>query len=175
MNPHDNSLILYKMIVLYALSRVEHPLTKSQLIDFFLEKDYTDYLTLQSVFAQLTEAGFLSQEQNRNRTRLSLTEEGKNTLSLFDNELTEEIKKDVDQFLRSNALSLRQVAFVTADYHMDPKNSKAYLAELSLKEQGHTLLSFTLSLPTEQLAESVCKKWEACHEDVYSAVMSQLL
>ena len=175
MNNPDSSLILYKMIVLYALNRVEHPLTKSQLTDFFLEKDYTDYLTLQSVFAQLTQAGFLSQEQIRNRTHLILTEEGKNTLSLFDNELTDEIKKDVDQYLRSNAVSLRHVASVTADYHLEDPAKGSYVAELKLREQNSPLLSVSVALPTEDLARAVCKNWEMRHEDVYAAIMEHLL
>ena len=38
---------LYKLIVLYMLDRVDYPLTRTQIADFVLEKDYTSYLNLQ--------------------------------------------------------------------------------------------------------------------------------
>ena len=45
---HD-TLTLYKLIVLYMLSKVDFPLTKTQIYDFILDKGYTNFLTLQQV------------------------------------------------------------------------------------------------------------------------------
>ena len=47
---HD-PLTLYKLIVLYMLDRVTFPLTKAQVGDFILEREYTTFLTLQIIFA----------------------------------------------------------------------------------------------------------------------------
>ncbi len=118
MKSSDYSYTLYKLIVLYALSRVEHPLTKSQIADFILTRDYTDYLTLQTVFSQLADAGFTQEKQIRNRTQLMLTKEGQNTLQLFSNELTAEIRHDIDEYLTEHAASLKNTAAVTSDYHL---------------------------------------------------------
>ena len=49
----QDPLTLYKLIVLYMLNRVDFPLTKAQITDFILEKEYTTYMNLQSVLAQL--------------------------------------------------------------------------------------------------------------------------
>ena len=46
-------LTLYKMIILYMLKRCDVPLSKSQIYDFILEKEYTTFLTLQEVFSEL--------------------------------------------------------------------------------------------------------------------------
>ena len=35
---------LYKLIVLYMLEKVDFPLSNTQISDFFLEKEYTNYL-----------------------------------------------------------------------------------------------------------------------------------
>ena len=48
----QDPLTLYKLIVLYMLNRVDFPLTKAQITDFILEKEYTTYMNLQSVLAQ---------------------------------------------------------------------------------------------------------------------------
>lgn len=46
---NQEPLTLYKLIVLYMLNRVAFPLTKSQIGDFVLEHDYTNFLTLQTL------------------------------------------------------------------------------------------------------------------------------
>ena len=171
----DTSMTLYKMIVLYLLSRVQHPLTQAQISDFILEKDYTTYLNLQTVFSQLSQAGLIEQKKVRNRTFLSLTADGASTLEMFAGELTAEIKQDVDQFLRQNAVELRDTVSVTADYHLSSEGGKGYLADLTIREQSQLLLSLSVSLPTEEIAGSVCRKWEENSGDIYALLMEKLL
>ena len=64
----QDPLTLYKLIVLYMLDRVNFPMTNAQVSDYILEKEYTNYLTLQQVINELTEAHMVSQETIRNRT-----------------------------------------------------------------------------------------------------------
>ena len=52
----QDPLTLYKLIVLYMLNRVTFPLTTAQVSDFILEKEYTNFLTLQQVINELTDA-----------------------------------------------------------------------------------------------------------------------
>ena len=164
---------LYKVIVLYILSRVDEPLARSQISDFILERDYTDYLTLQTVFAQLSETGLIAEKKVRNRTLLMLTEEGSSTLSMFSSELTDEIRRDIDTYLRSHAKSLKEACSVSADYHLTSGGS--YIAKLTIRENRDTLLSLELSLPDEDLARSVCDNWPLRHEDIYALLMDRLL
>ena len=39
------ALMLYKLMILYILDKVEFPLTQTQLTNFLLEKEYTTYLS----------------------------------------------------------------------------------------------------------------------------------
>ena len=43
---------LYKLMALYMLNKVNFPLTNSQLTQFFLDKEYTTYFTLQQVLSE---------------------------------------------------------------------------------------------------------------------------
>ena len=52
----QDPLTLYKLIVLYILDRVNFKMTRSQLSGFILEKEYTNFMTLQQVFSDLQEA-----------------------------------------------------------------------------------------------------------------------
>ena len=78
----QDPLTLYKLIVLYMLNRVTFPLTAAQVSDFILGKEYTNFLTLQQVINELTDAGMIATQSIRNRTHLSITPEGKETLNL---------------------------------------------------------------------------------------------
>ena len=40
---------LYKLMVLYMLDKVNFPLSNSQIADFMLDRQYTNYFTLQEL------------------------------------------------------------------------------------------------------------------------------
>ena len=46
--------MLYKLMVLYMLNKVDFPLTNSQISEFILDKGYTNYFTLQQMFGTVT-------------------------------------------------------------------------------------------------------------------------
>ena len=48
-----NATTLYKLMILYMLSKVNFPLTNSQMSTFMLEKQYTDYFTFQETINSL--------------------------------------------------------------------------------------------------------------------------
>ena len=76
-------MTLYKLMNLYMLKQVNFPLTNAQLSNFFLDRDYTTYFTLQQALNELLEAGLIRQETLRNSTRYEITKEGEDTLEFF--------------------------------------------------------------------------------------------
>lgn len=165
-------LTLYKLIVLYMLSRVDFPLTKTQIVDFVLEKEYTGYLNLQSAISQLRDGNMIAEKTIRNRTQLFITEEGHSTLAYFGNRISPQIKADIDEYLKNHTGNLKEEVMITSDY--SKLASGGYEAHLSVKENNLPLLSLNLSVPTEELASSVCKNWETKNQDVYQKIIEQL-
>ena len=43
-------ITIYKLTILNMLDKVDFPLTNTQISNFFLEQDYTDYFRVQQVF-----------------------------------------------------------------------------------------------------------------------------
>lgn len=97
---NQEPLTLYKLIVLYLLNKVSFPLTMAQVSDLILEKEYTNYLTLQQVINELAQAGLITAKTLVNRTHLQITEEGRNTLSYFENRISDAIKTDIGEYLK---------------------------------------------------------------------------
>ncbi|MBQ4259073.1 MAG: DUF4364 family protein [Lachnospiraceae bacterium] len=168
----QDPLTLYKLIVLYMLNRVTFPMTTAQVSDFILEKEYTNFLTLQQVINELTNASLISSETIRNRTHLSITPEGLETLTFFENRISDAIKFDINEFFRENEYTLRNEVSVLGDYYKS--TSGEYDAHLIVKERGVNLVDLTMSVPTEEIAASICDNWQKKNQDIYQYLISEL-
>ena len=168
----QDPLTLYKLIVLYMLNRVTFPMTTAQVSDFILEKEYTNFLTLQQVINELTDANLISSETIRNRTHLSITEEGLETLNFFENRISDAIKQDINTYFRENEYTLRNEVSVLGDYYKS--TSGEYEAHLVAKDRGVNLVDITLSVPTEDMAASICDNWQKKNEEIYQYLIGQL-
>lgn len=154
------------------LNRVTFPLTTAQVSDFVLEKEYTNFLTLQQVINELTDAEMISTQSIRNRTHLAITEDGKETLQFFQNRISDAIKIDIDNYFRENEFSLRNEVSVLGDYYKS--TSGEYEAHLVAKDRGIKLVDITLSVPSEDLAASICDKWQMKNEEIYVYLTKEL-
>ena len=168
----QDPLTLYKLIVLYMLNRVSFPLTTAQIIDFILDKDYTNFLTLQQVINELTETGMISAQTIRNRTHLAITDEGRETLQYFENRISDAIKNEINEYLRKNEFTLRNEVSVLADYYKS--TSGEYEARLIAKDRGVNLVDITLSVPLEEMASSICDNWQKKNQAIYKYLIEQL-
>lgn len=168
----QDPLTLYKLIVLYMLNRVTFPLTTAQISDFILEKEYTNFLTLQQVISELTAAGMVSSQSIRNRTHLNITDEGRETLTFFENRISDGIKADINTYLKEKEFTLRNEVAIQGDYYKS--TSGEYEAHLVAKERGINLVELTFSVPTEEIAASICDNWQTNNEEIYQYLIQKL-
>lgn len=166
-------LTLYKLIVLYMLDKVKFKLTYSQISGFILEKEYTNFLTLQQVISDLQDAELIKTDASMNRTFFSITEEGRNTLSYFGNRISDAIIGDIDTFLSEKHLEIKNEASITAKYYK--ATSGEYEAELIAREKEIELVNIKISVPTEDMAETICENWYQKNEQIYKYLMEELI
>lgn len=163
---------LYKLIVLYMLNKVTFPLTTAQISDFILEKEYTNFLTLQTVFSELSETGLASSKTILNRTQLLITEEGRSTLNYFENRISDTIKTEVRDYLKAHRLELRNESSVIGNYYKLVNGD--YEAELIIKEKDIDLINIKINVPTEELAAVVCDNWQKKNKEIYQSLTENL-
>lgn len=168
---HD-PLTLYKLIVLYMLARVSFPLTKAQICDFILEREYTNFLTLQQAISELIDSGLAAAQSIRNRTHLSITGDGTETLSFFGSQISESIKADIDLYFKENEIELRNEVSILADYYKS--TSGEYEARLVAKDKDLDLVSITISVPSEETAAAICDHWQVKNQEIYQYLVNQL-
>ncbi len=166
-------LTLYKMIVLYMLKRCEMPLSKSQIYDFILEKEYTTFLTLQEVFSELASSKLINEKTVANRTYLEITDEGDETLRFFGNRINPSIRQQIDEYLKVNSMKLRNEASIQGDYRKTAENE--YTVRLVAKENGQNLVDISIPVPTEEIAQNICDRWQDRNQDIYQYLIEQLM
>ena len=168
----QDPLTLYKLIVLYMLDRADFPLTKAQISNFILEKEYTNFLTLQQVISELIDTELLAAQTMPGRTHLTITEEGRQTLNFFENRISDAIKADIHAYFKEHEMTMRSETSVTGNYYKS--TSGEYEAHLTAKDRGITLVDITLSVPVEEMAASICDKWQQKNEEIYQYLIEKL-
>ena len=169
----SEAFTLYKLIILYMLEKLNFPLTNGQISEFILDKGYTNYFTLQQTLAELVEANFIREETTHNRTLYHLTEEGTETIQFFKNNISAAIQKDIDTFIAEKRYELRDEVSVKADFYQN-KNLE-YDVRCQILENGAPLIDLTISVPTEDQAETVANNWSKKNQEIYAQIMAELL
>ena len=152
---NQEPLTLYKLIVLYLLNKVSFPLTMAQVSDLILEKEYTSYLTLQQVINDL-----------------QITEEGRNTLSYFENRISDAIKTDIGEYLKKNELEMRNESSIQSNYYKAVNGE--FETELTAVDKDVNLVTIRLTVPTEELAISICENWQKNNREIYQYLTTAL-
>lgn len=165
-------LTLYKLIILYMLNRVNFPLTSAQVGDFILEREYTNFLTLQKAISELSDSGLITADSIHNRTHLIITSEGRSTLLFFENRISPSIKQEINDFFKEKELELRNEVSILADYYK--ATSGEFEARLIAREKNTKLLEIILSVPSKESAAAICDNWQLRNQEIYQFLIEKL-
>lgn len=169
----SDTFMLYKLMILYILSRVNFPLTNAQLTTFILEKEYTNYFNIQRAISELIDDAYITTKIIRNSTLYRITDSGNETLLFFDNMISSGIKEDIEAYLLENKYELQEEVSIQAEYYQVKKGE--FAAHLSVIEREASIIDLTLLVTTQEEAKSLCNNWREKSSDVYAYLMSTLL
>ena len=163
---------LYKLMALYMLNKVNFPLTNSQLTQFFLDKDYTTYFTLQQVLSELCESNLIKSRQVGTSTRYEITGDGRETLGFFGKDISGAAISDMDEYIKDNKFRLRSEVGTAADYY---KEGSDYIVRCEVREGKSILFSLNISVPDEEEAKAMCANWRHQSQGIYSYIVRSLM
>lgn len=169
----SEQVTLYKLMILYMLKRVSFPLSNGQMSEFFLEKEYTNYFTFQTVLNELLEAKLIQMETTCNTSFYEMTKEGEEAFGYFGNKLSEPIVEDLDRFLKDNKFKLRNEAGIIADYYKS--TNQDYIVHCEVREGKAKLLEINVAVPASEQAAAMCSNWQSRSQDIYAYIMKRLM
>ena len=155
------------------LDRVDFPLSNATITGFVLETGYTDFATIQQVLGIIQDDGLINVESSRSSTCYTLTEQGKEMLNFFGNKISEEIKKEINEYLTTNRYELKQAASIVSEYYRTTQGD--YAVHCCIKENGSSLIDLTISVPDEDTADYMCGKWRDASQSIYEYVFKKLM
>ena len=158
----ESSFTLYKLIILYMLQNVNFPLSNTQISDFILEKEYTNYFHLQEALSELQDTKLIEIEKVRNTSYYHMTEEGSKTLSFF----------EIDRYMKEHSYELRKKASVVADYYKTAGDD--YEVRCQARERKTTIFEIVVTVPSEEAAKKICSNWENRSQKIYASIMNEL-
>ena len=164
---------LYKLIVLYMLSHSDAPLTNATISDLILAKEYTNYFSLQRAICELVTSDLVSAESSNNSTHYRITEEGKNTLTFFEEQISDAIKKDILDYFKDNQIALRQESSVVADFYKG--QGQLYNVRCQVRENKAISFEVSLQVTGREQAETICQNWKKKSGEVYDYLMDMLI
>ncbi len=164
---------IYKLMILYILNRVDSPLTSGLVSDYLTDREYTNYFNVQNALAELVDANLISISHTYNSTHYEITSEGRDTLELFQSDLSHDIRNEIDQYLRENKQTIANRMNTISDYTRS--DSGDYLVTCSLHENGQLLFQTSISIPSEEDAIRICDNWRNNSDEVFALTMKTLL
>ncbi len=159
-------------MILKMLSLSATELTGNAFMVFFLEKNYTNFFTLQNVLGELVTSSLIREEKVHNNTLYTITKEGKDVLTQFENELSKTVLDDINAFLEEKKIELRKSTALLADYYVTPDGD--YSVRLRTREETKTIVDLTVIVRTEETAKAICKNWREKGMDCYTYLMELL-
>ena len=164
---------VYKLIVLYMLQNSRNSLTNSQISEFILDHEYTNYFNVQNAFAELLDADLIRCSNTYNTSYYEITPAGKKTLELFGNTLSREIRQEIDEYLKENNHEIVQKVTLISDYNKNANGE--YTATCRLIEKNAPIFELRLSVPDEEDALHICNNWRTSSDDLYAFAVKKLL
>ena len=162
---------IYRMTILAMLDKVDFPLSSTQISNFFLEKDYTDYFTVQQILSGLLESELIRKENTHNSTRYSITGAGRETLKILSDKLNKDILEDLKNFFQENKIKYKN----EKDYDYYKCDYCGFGVRCQLKENDISVLDITIHVTDVTQAQAICRNWQKNYMDVYAYLADTLI
>ena len=161
-----------KLLVLYVIKSLKHPISNTQLTEIILENNFINYFTLQQYITELLSSEFLKYIEKNDKKLLTITTKGEKVLSFFTQRISP-IKRDIiDNYISSTIDNIKKELTIRSDYTIEKNNS--FIVNLVALEDEMLLIDLKVSVPTKKQAATLCSKWKENPSDIYTKIVQVL-
>ena len=165
--------LTYQIILIELMERSVVPLSTARILDFTAQLPFFDYFQTQETLNSLLEAGMVETENSGNTTLYHSTVKAHEAYELYHSEVPPDIRDQIIEYLNDNELSIQTDNALSCVYH--PSYNGGYLCTLRRIENDRIQISLSVHVANVDAAKAVCANWKARYEDVYAAIMDQLI
>ncbi len=169
----NGSITIYKLIILYTLSKVDTPLPSGIISDYITDRGYTNYYNLQNAFGELLDTELIAEDSTYRLSYYKITDAGRETLSLFGAPLSTSIRDEIDKYLSDHKYEIIDETSLVSDYHAVGDGN--YLVTCIIRERNQIIMQLELSVSSEADAIKACNNWSKHSDAIFQESITRLL
>ena len=161
-----------KLLLLYILKTLKHPISNTQLTEIVLENSFINYFTLQQYISELDEANFIEYTEVMDKNLLKLTDKGDSVLSFFKDRISKSKISLINEYVKSHIDLIKKELTIHSDYTIESNDS--FIVDIKALEDDCTLIELKLQVPTKKQATHLCDKWQKDPSEIYTQIINLL-
>ncbi len=167
-----SQLAMGKLKLLYIFNRYDVPLTNNEITGFIVGYDIMDYFSLQNILSTLYETKLIDIYAKDGKESFYLTDEGIEFLNLFGDILPDSFKELISKLFSAIEKDIKRRSELFGHYFQ--KKDGEFVVSFHMLENNITTFNLSLNVPTKNIAEALCKKWNSNSENMFSEILKTI-
>ena len=168
----DEKLADNKLLILYILQKVNHPVNYKELLELVISISDMNYFDFQQFLQDLLDDKFILKYQQNDDEIIELTEEGKKALELTIDMLPGIIKLKVDSSFKEQYNKIKEEFSVYARY--TPISETNFTVTCKIIENSQTIFNLEIIADSRGQAKQMVNNWNKNAEQIYPNILKIL-
>lgn len=163
----------HKLIILYFLSNLNSSINLSEITTFLIEYNYTDYLQAGQYLAELADSGLVNVYQKDNKVLYKINDQGKQTLELFSERLSNENRKIIENYL----IDLKDISTnsIHTSFNYLEDDNKKFKVLCTVAKDKEILFEINIPNTEKEDIDKIKDKWETNKLTIMKTIKENLL
>ena len=168
----DEVLADNKLLILYILQKVNHPVSYKELLELVISISDMNYFDFQQFLQDLLDDRFILKYIQNDDEIIELTDEGKNALELTIDMLPGIIKLKVDSSFKEQYNKIKDEFSVYARY--TPITETNFTVTCKIIENSQTIFNIETFADSRDQAKQIVNNWNKNAETIYPEILKIL-
>ena len=161
-----------KLLILYILQKVNHPINYKELLELVISISDMNYFDFQQFLQDLLDDSFILKYLKNNEEIIELTTEGKNALELTIDMLPGIIKLKVDSRFKEQYNKIKDELSVYAKY--TPISETNFTVNCKIIENNQVIFNIETFAASREQASNIVNNWNNNAEKIYPNILKIL-
>ena len=163
-----------KLLILYLINRMELSMSRSQITDLVISKEFMNHFILGQTLADMLEQGLLEateeNAQDVNTTRYTITNNGLTNLEFFENHIPRPVRNLINQYVEDNRGKIKKDFEISATYFPNAENND-FQVKCGIYEDRRALIELVVAVDTRDQAKLIMANWRGDASRLYQRII----
>lgn len=161
-----------KVLILYILSKVNKPVTNSELLELIQSIEEMNYFYFQQFISDLKENRYLLEYEQEKKKFYAITISGRETVKLTIDMLPGSIKDKVDETLKNTMKEIENEESVYADFF--PSKEDEFMICCGIRESNKKVFEVQIFSSSRENSLNIIENWKKNAGTIYPKIVEML-